>query len=325
METFGAGGAVGFLTREPKEPFFLSVGLGDPHRKGRGFAPPPDYASQTDPRFVKVPDPLPDTAATRRDMADYIDSARSMDRQMGEVLEALHRMGLADRTLVVCTTDHGIAFPDMKCNLTDHGLGVMLMVRGPGIQGGRAVDAMVSHVDLYPTLCEAAGIEPPDWRVGESLWPLLHGRANAVRTELFAELNVHAAYEPQRAIRTDRWKYIRSFGKDRPPPLTNCDESPSKDLWMEHGWRQNQNAPPVHRLYDLVFDPQERQNLADSPDHGQILKDLRERLERWMRETDDPLLHGAIPIPEGAKVVVNAPDSVEPSEPVQTWQGEALS
>jgi len=322
MQTWGAGGGVEFLVQEPPQPFFLSVGLGDPHRMGRGFSAPPDYASQTDPRFVKVPDPLPDTEATRRDMADYIDATRRMDREMGQVLEALDRTGLAENTLVICTTDHGIAFPDMKCNLTDHGLGVMLIMRGPGgFTGGRMLDAMVSHVDIYPTICELVGMERPDWLEGHSLLPLVRGEVDAVRDEVYGEINVHAEYEPQRAVRTTRWKYIRHFDPDRSLRMTNCDASDSKDLWMAGDWTRENFRRPEHRLHDLLLDPQERHNLADDRNHANVLRDMQQRLQAWMESTDDPLLEGTIPIPEAAEIMVNAPDAVEPAEPLQRWHG----
>ena len=321
IETWGAGGGVEFLVQDPPEPFFLSVGIADPHRMGRGFSPPPDYASQTDARFVKPPDPIPDNATTRQDMAEFIDATRNMDQQMGRVLEALDRTGLAENTLVVCTTDHGIAFPDMKCNLTHHGLGVMLILRGAGFDGGRVSDSLVSHVDVYPTLCEAAGIDSPPWAEGTSMFPLAKDENATIREETFGEINVHAEYEPQRCIRTQRWSYIRHFDSDRSMKMTNCDASDCKDQWMGCGWTRDGHERPEHRLYDLTLDPHERRNLAGDPEHADVLRDMQQRLQAWMEATDDPLLEGTIPIPEGAKIMVNAPDAVEPAEPLQRWYG----
>ena len=95
-------------------------------------------------------------------MAEYIDAARTLDAKMGRVFAALQDNGLADNTLVICTTDHGIAFPTMKCNLTDHGLGVMLVLRGPGgFSGGQVLDALVSQIDIYPTVCALAESQRP--------------------------------------------------------------------------------------------------------------------------------------------------------------------
>jgi len=322
MKSWGPGGGVEFLLGEPSEPFFLSVGLADPHRMGKGFSAPPDYASRTDPRYVRVPDPFPDTPETRRDIADYIDATKNMDRQMGQVLEALERSGLDERTLVICTTDHGIAFPDMKCNLTDHGLGVMLVMRGPGgFEGGRVIDSMVSHVDLFPTLCDLIEVDSPDWLVGESVMPLITGDRVSIHDEIFAELNIHAAYEPQRAVRTSRWKYIRHMDDNRHRRLPNCDESLSKDLWMAHGWTHD-NVLPEHRLYDLMFDPHERHNLADDPAHAGVLREMQDRLDRWMEATDDPLRRGEMPAPEGLELLVNEIDAPSPNSPRVPWTGQ---
>ena len=77
-------------------------------------------------------------------------------RNIGLVLEALERNGLAENTLIICTTDHGIAFPGMKCHLTDRGIGVLLILRGPQIPTGKVCDALVSQIDIFPTLCEYA-------------------------------------------------------------------------------------------------------------------------------------------------------------------------
>src|SRR5262245_34724484 len=136
-------------------PFFLDAGFQETHRLFRGADPAVSPAE--DARYCLPPALLPDTAETRRDMADFKASARVWDGAVGEILDALADEGLAGETLVICTTDHGIAFPDMKCNLTDHGTGVLLILRGPGgLSGGGVVDAMVTHLDVFPTVCDLA-------------------------------------------------------------------------------------------------------------------------------------------------------------------------
>src|SRR5207237_3304245 len=177
-----------------------------------------------DARFCLPPAPVPDMPQSRQDMAGYKASARVLDNAVGQVLSALESAGLAENTLVISTTDHGVAFPAMKCNLTDHGFGVSLIMRGPGgFTGGKACDSLVSHLDLFPTICELAGVPGPAWLQGRSLLPILRGEKQEVRDEVTAEVNYHAAYEPKRAVRTGRWKYIRHFG-DRPKPvLPSCD------------------------------------------------------------------------------------------------------
>jgi arylsulfatase A-like enzyme len=233
---------------------------------------------------------------------------------VGKVLQALAQAGLTENTLVISTTDHGIAFPGMKCNLTDHGIGVSLIMRGPGeLRGGKVIDAMVSQVDLFPTLCELVGAPKPAWLQGKSILPILRGEVKEINEEIFAEVTYHAAYEPQRAVRTQRYKYIRRFGDRLLPVLPNCDDSPSKNVWMENGWKSK--IVPQEQLYDLVFDPNETHNLADEPGFQAELSELRERLSRWMHATSDPLLVGPVKAPEGAEV--NDINGISPREGVK--------
>jgi arylsulfatase A-like enzyme len=307
LRAYAAGGR--------ERPFFVDTGTTETHRV---FHAADATASRAeDARYCLPPPVLPDTPETRRDMADFKASARIWDAAIGEILAALDETALADDTLVVLTTDHGIAFPQMKCNLTDHGIGVLLIVRGPadveGLRGGLVVDQMVSHVDVFPTICDVAGVTAPEWLQGVSLLPLVRGEVETAREEVFAEVNYHVPYEPQRCVRTSRWKYIRRFpplDEYRRPLLANCDDGLSKDVWLHYGWSNLDTSP--EQLYDLVFDPQERRNLAGDPRCAAPLEEMRGRLERLMRETDDPLLRGPIPLPEGA--IVSPPDLVSPRD-----------
>jgi arylsulfatase A-like enzyme len=302
-----APAAVEFLRGAPQRPFFLSVGLNETHRVFHEPGP------AEDPRWCRPPDPIPDTPETRRDMAAFKASARALDAGMGVVFRALDETGLAGNTLVICTTDHGLAFPYMKCNLTDHGTGVMLILRGPGgFEGGRVCEAMVTHLDLFPTICELLEIEPPPWLQGRSLMPLVLGEASEIHDEIFAEVTYHASYEPLRAVRTKRWKYLRRFDGRTRAVMPNCDDSPSKDVWLAAGWRER--PIPAEQLFDLLFDPNEAHNLAYDPSMSEVLKDMRARLDRWMKATDDPLLKGRVPAPPGARV--NPADGLSPNEPV---------
>ncbi|MBT5874045.1 MAG: sulfatase [Candidatus Latescibacteria bacterium] len=303
--------AVSYLAQDHDRPFFLDVGFGETHRMGDGFSPPPPGEEPTDARYVRVPAPFPDTPELREDMALFHDAARTLDQRMGAVFDALDKHGLRENTLVVCTTDHGIAFPTMKCHLTDHGMGVMLVMRGPGgLDGGKVIDGMVSHVDLFPTICEVLEIAPPHWLQGVSMMPLVRGDVSAVRDETFAEVNYHAAYEPQRAIRTQRWKYIRRYSDRDRPVLTNCDDCLTKSYLVDQGWRDVEISE--ERLYDTVFDPGETCNLSHSSEHSSILADLRQRLDTWMQQTADPLLKADIvePAESGS---LNAPGDYSPS------------
>ncbi len=284
---------------ESNEPFFLDVGFFETHR----VYPDLDEAVA---RYVRPPLPIPDSPETRLDTARYQASVVALDAALGQVLDALESAKLMESTLVVCTTDHGVAFPMMKCNLTDHGTGVLLIVRGPGgFTGGRVSDALVSQIDLYPTLCDLARIPHPAWLTGKSLLPVVAGERVEVNEEIFAEVTYHAAYEPQRAIRTREWTYIRRFGDRMLPVLANVDEGESRQYLIDHGWDRQSLAP--EQLYDNILDPLQRENRIDDPTVSAIRNDLRTRLAQWMRDTNDPLLDGNVPPPPGARI--NHPDA----------------
>ena len=221
-------------------------------------------------------------------MASFKASARSLDQGVGIVLNALKENGLVSNTLVIMTTDHGLAFPDAKATTYDRGIGVMLLMRGPGgFERGRVFDSMVSHLDLFPTIGEVAGIDPPEWLEGVSLLPLVRGELDELHSEIFAELTYHAAYEPQRAVRTARYKYARRFDERHPGRvLANVDDSPTKDVLLCSGWAEVD--PPRESLYDLWLDPGEGTNRIDDPALAGVLSDLKAKLHDWMVRTDDP-------------------------------------
>ena len=238
-------------------------------------------------------------------MADYVRAAAEFDYSIGAVMEALDRTGLAENTLVIATTDHGIDFPGMKCTLTDHGLGVLLICRGPGdFTGGRVLDGLVSHVDIFPTLCDLLDIEPPEWLQGVSFLPMVRGDTKFVREEIHGEVTYHGVYEPTRCVRTERWKYIRRFDDVLPPhsaeggawprtspferPLPNTGPGVSRNVLIDYG--AGDRLPPAEELFDLVMDPMERINLADDPKFERVLTHMRSRLTRWMTESEDTLL-----------------------------------
>ncbi len=300
--------AIDVLTDKLTQPFFLSVGFFETHRE---FMKP---SSPEDAKYSMPPAPLPDTSETRRDIGAFKASASDLDWGMGQVLDALDASGMAENTLVICTTDHGIAFPRMKGYLTDHGIGVMLIMRGPGgFIGGQVIDALVSHIDIFPTICDLLEIDRPRWLQGKSILPLLRGEVRQIHDAIFAEVTYHAAYEPMRAVRTPRWKYLRRFDHHLGPVLPNCDDSLSKDVLMAHGWKER--SRPLEQLYDLIFDPNEASNLANDLSMAVVIEEMRSRLDDWMYNTNDPLLHGPVPAPPGAEL--NDPDQMSPSYPTR--------
>ena len=310
-----ADAAIAYIKQEHDQPFFLDCGFHLTHRT------PHDtdtvqwhngtHSPLGDPRHVRVPDVLPDLPETRRDFADFAESVNRLDTLIGEILAAVDTAGLVENTLIIYTTDHGPAFPHMKCSLTDHGTGVALVLRGPQCRGGKVIDGMVTHLDVFPTLCALANVAAPDWLQGSSLLPLINGRAKRLRDAIFAEVNYHAAYEPKRSVRTERYRYIKRFQVLPHPVLANVDDSPSKDALLARGWARHRQEQEY--LFDLAFDPGERCNQAANAAYAGALRDMRERLESWMQETDDPLLRGETGAWPG--YLVNPVDDRSPGSP----------
>jgi len=116
-----------------------------------------------------------------------------------------------------------------------------------------------------------------------------------------------------RAVRTDRWKYIRRFDHHLGPVLANSDDSPSKDVLMEYGWKER--SRPLEQLYDLIFDPNEANNVANDLSVAVPLEEMRTRLDNWMFDTNDPLLRGPVRPPAGAEL--NDPDQLSPYYPTR--------
>ena len=282
-------------SRESGQPFFLSFGMFSTHRD----FPEPD--PDINPNYILPPQPLADTKQNREDMAAFMTSARTADRCAGIVLDAIREAGLENNTLIIFTTDHGIAFPRMKCNLYDTGIGVSLIMKVPGLANskGRVIDALVSQIDLYPTICDLAGIEKPDWLQGISLLPLLAGETERIRDHLFSEVTYHAAYEPMRCIRTERYKYIKLFDDYDGHVPANIDDSPSKSFLLDSGLLDEKRDR--EQLYDLYLDPTERVNRVADPAYKAVYEDLAAKLADWMKETSDPLLAGKVPLPPGGK------------------------
>lgn len=285
--------AVQWLDAAPAEPFFLTVGFFETHRPY-----PADEYPPVDPASVEVAPFLPDNGHTRADLAAFYGSIRVADAATGRVLDAIDHAGLGDSTLVLFTTDHGIAYPRAKGTLYDPGIRVAFLARPPRSWNvaPAAPDQLLSHVDVLPTLLEVAGGEIPSYVQGTSFAGVLHGEATTRRSEIFAEKNFHDEYDPIRGIRTDRFAYIRNLEPGTPLRLSgDIERSPVRaGLGEEH-----RRPRPAEELYDLDADPWQRSNLASDAAYADVRSDLARRLDRWMTETDDPVLDGPIPGPAG--------------------------
>ncbi|MFD2673637.1 sulfatase family protein [Marinicrinis sediminis] len=315
MDRHHASLAADFIQQSHERPFFLSLGLYQTHREFPQVSPASAH-------YVTPPFPLYDSPQNRTDMAAYIESAKGMDDCVGIVLRALESAACRADTLVVFSTDHGLAFPRMKCNLLDTGIKVAFMVRFPdGHRQGEVSDALVSQIDVFPTFCQWLGVDSPPWLQGSSMMPLMNGEVDVIRDHCFAEVSYHAAYEPMRMIRSKRYKLIRRYDHLAHRIAANIDDSVSKDFLVEHGYLKG--TEPSDMLFDLYMDPVERVNVREQEDYREVYEDLSQRLDRWMEETADPLqYHPVVPLPKQA--VVNRQDAISPNERLtDVWPEES--
>jgi arylsulfatase A-like enzyme len=293
-----------FLSEPHEKPFFLSLGIDEPHRNN--VARPEIGVGNDSLRFSKTryydpekldwrhtaPPPwLPDLPQIRREMASFNEGARIMDEYMGRVLEMLRHRNFEESTLVIITTDHGIEFPGGKKTLTDQGIGVMLMMRGPGgFSGGRVIEPMVSHLDLFPTIMEVIGAERRPWIQGKSLLPLVRGDKSALHAEIFAEQNYHGPLEALRCIRTERHKLVL-----RHDPVGNRMRHDGASTAVMDGLGHYDRPTGHVELFDLYLDPWEACNRADDPSFSAIRLDLESRLKAWMESHSDCFPSGSFP------------------------------
>ena len=301
--------AAEFIRTPHREPF----GMFGTHRKF------PEPGELVNPDYILPPMTVFDNAENRRDMAGFITMVKTADECVGIVMDAVHDSHIEDDTLIIFTTDHGMAFPQMKCSLYDTGMGVSLMIKCPVNRlRGKATDALVSHVDIIPTIFDICGLAAEEYFQGVSLRPLLEGRTDHVRDQVFSEISFHVAYEPMRCIRTQRYKLIRYFGGYGRYIPSNTDDSPYKAMLMDNGFFSRPRSQNM--LFDLYLDPLERVNVIREPEYADVLLKLSDKLTAWMEETGDPLCRGRIIPPEGA--LVNYPDSTSSAEKVfiHNWE-----
>lgn len=299
---------------EAGRPFFLHLGYHEPHR-----APAPDepdymgflggYVAPDEELGVTLPPYLRDEPGARRELAEIQGAVRYVDAAVGRVLAGLRELGLEENTLVVVTTDHGLAVPRAKCSLYDPGIETALIARLPirGWTGGRALDPLVSNVDLFPTVLELAALPVPAAVHGRSLRPLLDGEAFTPHDAVFAEMTYHDYYDPLRGVRTDGHKLIVNFAAA--PSFMDPSQS-----WRPRSRPVVPADPPTAfhplvELYDLAVDPLERTNLAADPAQDGVRRDLLGRLHAWMAGTDDPLLAGAVTSPRHRSAVAALADA----------------
>jgi len=299
--------------RDPARPFFFWSGNVDTalHR----WRYEPEGWTGLDPQAVKVPPELPDDPVVRTTMLAYYGGVGRLDADAGRCVAALESRKLLDETLVVFTSDNGWQMPRGLANCYDSGTRVPLAIRwGHQLQAGRQTEAFVSLTDLAPTFLEVAGLPPSPGMTGRSFRDVLLGEPPASpRDHVFLERERHANVRrgnlsyPIRGIRTKDFLYLWNMRPDRWPAgdpkawfavgdYGDVDGSRAKHFILEHAdqpemkpfYALNFGPRPAEELFDLRKDPAQLANVAGQPDYAAAQKQLRTRVEQWMRDTGDP-------------------------------------
>jgi len=303
--------AAAFFAARDARPFFLVVGYSDPHRAGnpqngwRGFANDRPYAGVERVRYapadVIVPAHLPDAPEVREELAEYYESVSRLDQGVGLVLHALAESARAGDTLVLYLSDNGIPFPGAKTTLYAPGVHLPLIVRAPGLGRPGAVNhAMVSWVDIAPTILDWSGTAVPEELPGRSLLPILAEERPRGWDEVYGSHQMHeiTMYYPMRSVRTRTHALLWNLAHALPfPHASDLFHSPTWQGVLRRGdgrlgrrTVQSYLHRPELELYDTVSDPHERDNLAARPDQRAVLADLQARLRRMLERTQDPWL-----------------------------------
>jgi N-sulfoglucosamine sulfohydrolase len=291
-----------FIAESKEQPFLLVVGFTDPHRAGKGYANDRDYPGVRPIVYaadsVRVPHFLPDLPAVRADLADYCQSVSRLDQGVGLMMQVLKETGRDKDTLVIYLSDNGIPFPGAKTTLYDPGVHLPLIVRSPTQRKGGLVNrALVSWVDIVPTMLDWAGAKTQEELPGRSLLPILEEENAEGWDKVYLSHTFHEVtmYYPMRGIRTRQYKYIWNLAHELPfPPASDLYASPTYQALLEHGdgmgarsfkaYRQR----PKEELYDMSDAPAEIKNLAGDPAFAKVLDDMRRDLHSFQQRTKDP-------------------------------------
>ncbi|MFT5470387.1 MAG: arylsulfatase A-like enzyme [Verrucomicrobiales bacterium] len=246
---------------------------------------------------VTLPPYYPDDAVIREDWADYLASVQKTDAEVGEILALLEAQGVADSTVVIFLTDHGVSHARGKQFLYEEGIRVPLIIRAPGaVEAGVRRSDLAAHIDIAATSLMFAGIEIPDYLEAR---PLFGDQAAPRDFVVSARDRCDETMDRIRSVRTDRFKYIRNFHPDRPHLQPNAYKD-NKPVYLRirelHAAGELTGLPeqllmaptrPIEELYDLDADPWETKNLARDPAFRGQLREHRRILEKWIVSSQD--------------------------------------
>jgi N-sulfoglucosamine sulfohydrolase len=306
------------------EPFFLYFATDDPHRSNQllpngqpnfdTYPQPNDFGNRKegyagvkevvyDPERVIVPPFLPDTKASRAELAQYYQAVSRLDQGVGRLIQILKEAGKYENTLLIYLSDNGVAFAGAKTTLYDPGIRLPCIVRPPGpVTKGFVQPALISWTDITPTILDYAGALPDKVNFhGRSFRQALEQEKVTGFDQIYASHSLHeiTMYYPMRAVRTPHYKLIYNIAHQLPFPValdlvkSSTWQGTLRSKAANYGRRSVQAflQRPRFELYDLDKDPHEINNVAKSPQYEKIFNDLLVRLKQFQQATNDPWLH----------------------------------
>jgi N-sulfoglucosamine sulfohydrolase len=252
---------------------------------------------------ICVPGFLPDIPEVRKEIAQYYSSVLRCDDTVGAVLRALGESDLERNTLTMFLSDHGMPLPFAKTNCYLHSTRTPWIARWPGkIKPGK-VDKrhFISGIDFMPTILDAAGLDAPAGMDGNSFLPVLLGKKQIFRKQVFTQFHQTSARNryPMRCVQNKRFGYIFNPWSDDERVFKNESQSGLTFKAMQAAAKTNPKIAgrvkmfqyrEVEEFYDFANDPDALNNLSNNPKYKKELDKMRKELLNWMKQTNDPAL-----------------------------------
>jgi N-sulfoglucosamine sulfohydrolase len=272
-------------------PFFAKVGFTEVHRK---FTHGRDTT-----RGVFVPPWLQGTEDMKDDLAAFQATIKYFDERVGEILDTLESSDIAENTLVIMTSDHGIPYPGAKWTARKAGIEVPLILYQPNtvFDGGKVQTEVMSYVDVLPTVLDFLQVNVPENMEGVSFMPFLQGKAKTPpRAHAFAQYTPDMKRDNlSRCVITDKYHLIRYFDQGR---SVDYPVAVHPQTFASHQQRcRTKGTRPFVQLFDIQNDPYELEDIGSQAKYAPVVRELSQSLLAWMKQVKDPLLEGPLRTP----------------------------
>ena len=289
VEKFGIFDKLDTLTAED-QPFFAQIQLAVTHRGDWWNEVSDKSEDKVDTTDINMPPYYADHPVIKEDWARYLDQIEYMDNEVGLIMKDLEEKGMADNTVVVFIGDNGRCNIRGKGYLHDPGLRIPLIVWWPAsIEKGVVTDQVISVTDISASILHLAEATMPDYLTGIPFIGVESTRDHVISArDLWDEI-----MERSRSVSTKRFKYIRNDMPEVPfdarqtylefyrPAVHIMRSLDAQGQLNDHQAFFFGKNKPSEELYDLQSDPHELHNLIEDPDYGDIVKDLRTKLDQW--------------------------------------------